>query len=72
MRRGLVYGLAGALTAYDRASSLAKGAAQGLRDGVNTLREEAAGANANANGHAEAAPQAAAAPKSTAAAAPPG
>jgi hypothetical protein len=69
MRRGLVYGLAGALTVYDRAAGLAKGAARGVRDGVNSLREEAV--SANATDHAEAPPESPVAPTPAAAAAPP-
>ena len=66
VRRGLVYGLAGALTVYDRAAALAKGAAQGVRDGVSSVRAEAAAANSAA--HAEAATDP---PKPTTAATPP-
>jgi hypothetical protein len=40
-RRGLVYGLAGVLTAYDNVASMTKGAVHGVRNGVNSLREEA-------------------------------
>jgi hypothetical protein len=69
MRRGLVYGLAGAITVYDRAASLAKGAAQGVRDGVNSLREEAA--KNNSATHAETAPEAAAPHEPTHAGTPP-
>jgi hypothetical protein len=69
VRRGVVYGLAGVLTAYDRAAALAHGAAKGVRDGVNSLREEAAEANKEA--YAQATPPPAATAKATAAA-PPG
>jgi hypothetical protein len=41
-RRGLVYGIAGALTAYDRVAAMTHGVVRGVRAGVSTLAEEAA------------------------------
>jgi len=70
VRRGLVYGLAGALTVYDRAASLAKGAVRGVRNGVSSLREEAASANSAAP--AATTPDSEAAPESAPAGSPQG
>ncbi len=53
VRRGLVYGLAGALTAYDRVAAVTHGVVRGVRHGVSNLADEAA-----ATAHAEAAPSA--------------
>ncbi len=60
VRRGLVYGLVGALTAYDRIAAVGKGMVQGVRHGVEGLREEAADLSQTPS--KEAAPKAADAP----------
>jgi hypothetical protein len=69
VRRGLVYGLAGALTAYDRVAAMTHGVVRGVRAGVSTLAEEAADTAKTANSDAAAKP-ASAAPPNPAAAAP--
>jgi len=45
LRKGLVYGLAGALLAYDKASAVVHGAAAGVSHGVASLRRDTTEAN---------------------------
>jgi hypothetical protein len=42
VRRSLVYGLAGALIAYDRSSAVAQGIVKGVKSGVNSISPDSA------------------------------
>jgi hypothetical protein len=40
VRRGAVYGIAGALMAYDRTAAVAQGLVKGVRNGVSSIKHE--------------------------------
>jgi hypothetical protein len=62
VRRSVVYGLAGALIAYDRASAAVRGVAQGVQNGVNNINAEQSTAKADAEENKDKAESAAASP----------